>query len=74
MGRMRHAITALEKIRLGLLRLHAGDGNVDNLTVELGTARELSGAIERLIEGQREVQRLLGQRVRTLETAISSTG
>jgi len=58
-ARMTDAISALEKIRLGLLRLHAGDGTVESLTMELGSASALSEAIERLLTGQREVKRLL---------------
>ena len=57
--RMTDAVSALEKIRLGLLRLHAGDGTVESLTMELGSAKELSGVIDRLLEGQRDVARLL---------------
>jgi len=57
--RMTDAVSALEKIRLGLLRLHAGDDSLPSLTAELGSASELSGAIERLLEGQRDVARLL---------------
>jgi len=57
--RMTDAVSALEKIRLGLLRLHAGDGTVESLTMELGSATELSGVIDRLLDGQRDVVRLL---------------
>ncbi len=58
-GRMTDAVSALEKIRLGLLRLHAGDGTVEGLTMQLGSANELSRAIDRLLEGQRDVARML---------------
>jgi len=58
-ARLTQAVSALEKIRLGLLRLHAGDGTVESLTVELGSAGELSRAIDALLQGQREVARLL---------------
>ena len=58
-GRLTQAVSALEKIRLGLLRLHAGGGSVESLTRELGTAGELSHAIEALVQGQRDVARLL---------------
>jgi hypothetical protein len=57
--RLTDAISALEKIRLGLLRLHAGDGTVESLTLELGSASQLSRAIDALLEGQRDVARLL---------------
>ncbi|GMV07877.1 MAG: hypothetical protein AMXMBFR53_41520 [Gemmatimonadota bacterium] len=58
-ARLTQAVSALEKIRLGLLRLHAGDGTVESLTLELGTAGELSRAIDALVQGQRDVARLL---------------
>ena len=57
-SRMTEAVSALEKIRLGLLRMHAGDGSVESVTVHLGEAREVSEAIGRLISGQTEVDRL----------------
>ena len=58
--RMGQVVSALETIRLGLLRLHAGEGSVERLTAELGSAKEVSEQIHRLIEGQEEVRRLLG--------------
>ncbi|MBM3501947.1 MAG: hypothetical protein FJX74_25110 [Armatimonadetes bacterium] len=58
-GRLTDAISALEKIRLGLLRLHAGDGTVESLTLELGSANQLSRAIDALLEGQKDVARLM---------------
>jgi serine/threonine-protein kinase len=60
--RMTEAVGALEAIRLGLLRLHAGDGTVEGLTQDLGTAQEVRAHIERLLEGREEVERLLGKR------------
>jgi hypothetical protein len=57
-SRMTEAVSALEKIRLGLLRMHAGDGSVESVTVHLGAARDVSEAIGRLISGQTEVDRL----------------
>ena len=61
-SRMTEAVTALERIRLGLLRMHAGDGNVESVTVDLGAARDVSEAIGRLVSGQTEVARLLEAR------------
>jgi len=61
-GRMTDAVRALETIRLGLLRLHAGDGNVESLTLELGSARDVSAAIDRLLDGQEMVERILSKR------------
>lgn len=58
-GRLTDAVSALEKVRLGLLRLHAGDSTVESLTMELGSAADISRAIEGLLKGQRDVARLL---------------
>ena len=60
--RLTEAVSALETIRLGLLRLHAGDGTVEGLTSDLGTAGEVSREIGRLLEGREEVERLLARR------------
>jgi serine/threonine-protein kinase len=57
--RLKDAVTALETIRLNLLRLHAGTGTVKNLTTDLGLARQLAGDISAQLEGQREVERAL---------------
>jgi len=59
-ARMTEAVSALERIRLGLLRLHGGGGSVASLTADLGTAKELSEAIGYLLAGKREVDELLG--------------
>ena len=47
--------------------MHAGEGSVESVTGELGAARDISEAIERLPAGQEEVERLLEER-RTLGT------
>jgi hypothetical protein len=57
--RLTDAVTALETIRLGLLRLHSGAGTVQSLTTDLAAARSLGNAVDRLLEGQREVEGLL---------------
>jgi hypothetical protein len=57
--RMTDAVSALETIRLGLLRLHSGAGTVQSLTTDLAAARSLGHAVDRLLEGQREVEDLL---------------
>jgi serine/threonine-protein kinase len=59
--RLKDAVAALETIRLNLLRLHAGTGSVQNLTTDLGLAREVAREIGALVEGHREVERELGQ-------------
>jgi serine/threonine-protein kinase len=57
--RMTEAVTALETIRLDLLRMHAGAGAVTTLTADLAAARSLSEGLERLLRGQEEVERML---------------
>ena len=63
--RLREAVTALEKIRLGLLYMHAGSGTVESLTLDLASAKEVSEAMENLLAGHREVERLLQERRNT---------
>lgn len=57
--RLHEAVAALETIRLELLRMQGGVGSVESLTADLGAAKELSDAIARLLDGQREVEALL---------------
>ena len=61
-GRLREAVTALEQIRLGLLRMHAGERVLQNVTMELKAAKDLSDDMANLLEGHREVERLLAER------------
>ena len=63
--KLRQAVTALETIRLNLLYMHAGSGAVESLTMELQTAQGLSEDMSRLLEGHREVERILDERRRT---------
>jgi len=58
--RLSEAVAALETIRLELLRMHAGAGSVESMTADLTSALELSEDIERVLEGGREVEKLLG--------------
>jgi len=58
--RMTEAVSALEKIRLGLLRLHGGAGSVESLTADLSSAQALSDDIDYLVAGKRDVDELLG--------------
>ncbi len=58
-GRLTTAVAALENIRLGLLRLHAGVGSSDNLTEDLAKAREIGDAIDAELAGRAEVDDLL---------------
>ena len=57
--RLREAVAALETIRLGLLRLHAGTATVQSLTTDLGLAAQVAKEVDRLLDGRREVERLL---------------
>jgi len=63
--KLKGAVAALETIRLGLLRMHAGSGTVESLTMELEAARDLSEDMEGLLEGHREVERILQERRET---------
>ena len=60
--RLRETVTALETIRLGLLRMHAGERVLQSVTMDLETAKGLSGDMSDLLEGHREVERLLAER------------
>ena len=57
--RLAEVLAALETVRLGLLRMHAGAGSVESMTADLTSARDLSEDIARLLEGQQEVDDLL---------------
>jgi len=57
--RLGEAVAALETIRLGLLRLHAGTTTVQSLTTDLGLARRVAKDVDQLLDGRREVERLL---------------
>jgi len=59
--RLSRIVAALETIRVELLRLHAGAGSVESMTVDIEAARDLSEDIARTLEGAREVERLLGR-------------
>ncbi len=61
-ARLRGAVTALQQVRLGLLRIHAGERVLQSVTMELKTAKDLSDDMANLLEGHREVERLLAER------------
>ncbi len=56
----RHAevVTALEGIRLSLLRLHVGSATVEGLTTDLGRASDLASRLGHLADAHDEVDRL----------------
>jgi hypothetical protein len=68
--KLRKAVAALETIRLGLLYIQAGSGTIECLTMELESARDLSDDMEKLLEGHREVERILDERRKTGVFAI----
>lgn len=61
-ARLASAVTALEGIRLNLLRLTAGAVTIDSLTADLAVARDVSDDVRRLLEGHREVETHLAPR------------
>jgi serine/threonine-protein kinase len=61
-ARLRETVAALEAIRVGLLRMHAGERLLQNVTTELEAAKGLSDEMSDLLEGHREVERLLATR------------
>jgi len=52
-------VAALENVRLALLRLRAGVGSINDLTVHLERAREIGERIDRELDARREVDRAL---------------
>jgi serine/threonine-protein kinase len=60
--RLSDVVTALETLRLDLLRLHAGAGSAEGITRDLAAARSLGDQAERLLAGAREVERALADR------------
>jgi hypothetical protein len=56
---MAQAVSALESIRLDLLRLTAGAGSIEGVTADLAAARDVSENVRFLIDGDREVAKVL---------------
>lgn len=54
-SRLHAAVAALETLRLGLLRLQAGTGDVGNVTTDLGLAREVAADVDRFLEARKEL-------------------
>jgi predicted Ser/Thr protein kinase len=61
-ARLEELVTALENLRLDLLRLRAGGGSVEGITLDLAAAREFGQEADRLLEGGREVEQALAVR------------
>jgi serine/threonine-protein kinase len=56
---LEEAVSALETIRLGLLRLTTGSGTVEGLTTDLAAAAGVGDDIDRLMAGMQDVELLL---------------
>ena len=54
-ARLNETVTALERLRIGLLRLHGGMADLRPLTTALDAARAIDRDVRRLVEGQAEV-------------------
>jgi len=57
-ARLKETVTALERLRIGLLRLHGGLADLRPVTTALEAARAVDRDLERLVEGQTEVSGL----------------
>ncbi len=62
-AQLAESVAALESIRLDLLRLHAGAGDLAPLTTLLDAARLLGEDVGRLADARREVEGVVGRRV-----------
>lgn len=58
-AKVREVVGALERMRLDLLRLHAGSLSPSGLTTQLGHASDVALEVERLIAAQGEVNEML---------------
>ena len=54
-ARLRDCVAAMETLRLGLLRLHAGSTSLESLTTHLDLAADVSADVERLVAAHQEV-------------------
>jgi serine/threonine-protein kinase len=61
-SRLSQVVTALENLRLDLLRLHAGAGSAEGITRDIIAATELGEEADRLLAGAQEVQETLKAR------------
>ena len=58
-GRLAELVTALESLRLDLLRLRAGGGSTEGITRDIAVARAFGEEADRLLAGAREVSEVL---------------
>jgi serine/threonine-protein kinase len=61
-SRLAQTVAALEKLRIDLLRLRAGNISITGVTENLGKARELSADVRLLLQGLAEVEKTLSKR------------
>jgi serine/threonine-protein kinase len=54
-------VAALENLRLAMLKLQAGLGSIDDLTLQLERAKDIGAAVDRRLAAQREVAEVLGK-------------
>jgi len=57
--RLTTAVTALEALRLDLMRLHAGKASLDELTQDVAEARRIGEEIDAEMKGRDAVRELL---------------
>ena len=69
--RVSKSVAALERIRIDLLRLHAGANDLAPLTTMLYAARLVGDDIGRLADAQREVDASLRERAGSREIVTS---
>jgi serine/threonine-protein kinase len=60
-ARLTQAVAALEKVRIGLLRVQAGTMPPGELTAQIAAAREIGERVDLQLEAQQEVKELLKQ-------------
>jgi serine/threonine-protein kinase len=58
-GQLETAVAALENVRLGLLKVQAGVGTMEDLTLDLERAREIGDKIDAELAARREIKELL---------------
>jgi serine/threonine-protein kinase len=58
---LNQTMAALENLRLAMLKLQAGLGSVEDLTLYLERAKAIGEAVDRRLVAEREVDRLLGK-------------
>ena len=71
-ARLEAAVGAIETLRLGLLRMHAQQGEAGALTADLDAARDLAERIDYALAADREVSGLLDQSRHQSSQAVPS--